>query len=275
MTLNSNSFDSIKIVGGEVQKEFNDFNTSLKKATYPLSSLFRLFKDAAIKKNQPLMDSLEVLMKPLRDKGDSMRKEYIASHFGSFLSLIFLDGIVQRNCEPYPVQRELFDALDSTLKKTYTGRVVEYILGFRKKTELGEMSIDFTLPDTSGKLVKLSDFRGKYVLLDFWASWCVPCRIQNPKIVEAFQKYRDKGFTVLGVSLDTDKDKWKKAIKDDRLDWTQLCDFKVFSSEPVHEYFVRSIPTSYLISPEGIIIGKNLRGDDLGKKLNEIFDSVD
>lgn len=271
MSLNSKSFRDIKIIGGPIQKEYNQFNNLLKKETYPLDSLFELYKIVATKRMQPKMDSLEVLMKPLQKKMNSMTIEYIANHPASFLSLIYLNRIVSGNMETYALQEKLFKGLDTVLHRSYTGKVVDYILSFRKKTQIGAPAIEFTTNDAHGKPVSLSDFRGKYVLLDFWASWCVPCRIQNPEIVKAYNTYKKDGFTVLGVSLDTHKERWEKAIIDDKLTWTQLCDFKGFLSDGVQKYFIRSIPTSYLIDPEGIIIGKNLRGEDLDAKLAEIF----
>jgi peroxiredoxin len=125
--------------------------------------------------------------------------------------------------------------------------------------------------DVSGKDVKLSSFRGKYVLLDFWASWCGPCRQENPNVVNAFNQYKEKNFTVLGVSLDRARDPWLKAIQDDKLTWTQLSDLKFWSNEVAVQYKIQSIPQNYLIDPDGKIVGKNLRGEQLRLKLENIF----
>lgn len=122
---------------------------------------------------------------------------------------------------------------------------------------------DFTLPDTSGHPVALSSFRGKYVLVDFWASWCGPCRMENPNVVRTYNQYRDKNFTVLGVSLDQSKDAWMKAIKDDGLAWTQISDLKFWNNAAAALYNVNSIPYNFLIDPNGNIIAENIRGEDL------------
>src|SRR5690606_23321862 len=127
--------------------------------------------------------------------------------------------------------------------------------------------------DTTGKPVSLSDFRGQYVLLDFWASWCGPCRAENPNIVKAFNKYKDKNFTVLGVSLDAKEQNaaWLAAIKKDNLTWTQVSDLKGWENEVAKQYGIRAIPQNYLIDPSGKIIAKNVRGGALERTLQGIL----
>lgn len=129
-----------------------------------------------------------------------------------------------------------------------------------KPLSIGQEAPDFTSLTPEGKAVKLSDLKGQYVLLDFWASWCAPCREENPNIVSQYHRFKSKGFTVLGVSLDENQASWLKAIKDDKLDWTQLSDLKQWDSEAGQLYNITAIPTSFLIDPDGKIIGKNLRG---------------
>ena len=128
---------------------------------------------------------------------------------------------------------------------------------------------DFSLPDTAGVTVALSSFRGKYVLLDFWASWCPPCRRENPNVVKAFQAYKDKNFTILGISLDQDKARWLKAIQDDHLTWTHVSDLKYWDSEIPALYGVRGIPANVLLDPEGVIIARNVTGEKLWETLKE------
>ncbi len=140
-----------------------------------------------------------------------------------------------------------------------------------KKLEIGNEAPEIALKNPEGKVVKLSSLRGNYVLVDFWASWCRPCRRENPNNVKMYQKYHDKGFEIYGVSLDRDKNSWLKAIKDDNLTWTQVSDLKFWNSEGAKIYNVRSIPHTVLLDKEGKIIAKNLRGKSLEKKLAEIF----
>lgn len=161
-----------------------------------------------------------------------------------------------------------------TFKEEYKDNkeVQDYIKRQPKKDFFeGDEVPDIALADTSGKVLPLSSFRGKVVLVDFWASWCGPCRMENPNVVRVFQKYKDKGFTVFGVSLDQNKEKWIGAIKQDRLTWNHVSDLKGWSSDGAKLYGVKSIPQTYLIDAEGRIIAKNLRGEMLEQKLKEIF----
>ncbi len=136
---------------------------------------------------------------------------------------------------------------------------------------LNQQAPDFTMPDVNGKLVSLSSFKGKYVLVDFWASWCGPCRNENPNVVAAYQKFKDKNFTILGVSLDEGKEEWLQAIKDDGLTWTQISDLKKWQSSVVELYKFEGIPFNVLLDPTGKVIASSLRGADLDKKLTELL----
>ncbi len=136
---------------------------------------------------------------------------------------------------------------------------------------VGSVAPEIVLPAPDGKEIALSSLRGKYVLLDFWASWCSPCRKENPTLVDNFKKYKRKGFRIYQVSLDKEKEKWTEAIKKDRLTWYHVSDLKHWKSDVAKLYNVRSIPSNFLIDPDGKIVGINLRGDRLGEKLGEIY----
>ena len=140
-----------------------------------------------------------------------------------------------------------------------------------KKNQRSRQAPDFTLPDTTGKPVALSSFKGKYVLVDFWASWCGPCRQENPNVVQAYNQFKDKNFTILGVSLDKNKEAWLQAIQNDGLSWNHVSDLKYWNSEAASLYDVRSIPYNILIDPNGNIVGEDLRGRDLINTLNKIL----
>lgn len=196
--------------------------------------------------------------------------KFVSTHPDSFVSLNLLSSLI--NTQPKSVTLPLFNQLSPVVKASAQGKYVEDHISKAQNVAIGAIASDFTLPDTEGKMVSLSSFRGKYVLIDLWASWCGPCRAENPNVVKVYNKYKDKNFTIIGVSLDREKDKaaWLAAIKKDGLTWTQVSDLKYWDSAVAKAYGVEAIPQNFLLDPQGKIIAKNLRGDDLDQKVAEV-----
>lgn len=197
-------------------------------------------------------------------------KDYVLAHPGSVaVAAIVEERLINYN---YPQQAaEMYTLFKPEVKNSYIGKAIKASLDLLNKTAPGKVAPDFTMNDVNGKPLKLSQLRGKYVLIDFWASWCVPCRKENPNVVAAYQKYHDQGFEILGVSLDSKKEAWLKAIKDDGLGWKHVSELKGWTNTAATAYGVKSVPASFLIDKEGKVIAKDLRGEELTKKLSEIF----
>jgi peroxiredoxin len=207
----------------------------------------------------------------LSDKWKAINKQFIKDHPDSYISLAALPGYAYS--ADYVDIAPLYGALTPEIKDSPDGKKFGALMPKIKAVALGATAPEFAEADTAGKMVSLSSFRGKYVLLDFWASWCGPCREENPNVVKAYARYKDKNFTIVGISSDRPgaKKDWLNAIHKDGLTWTQLSDLQYTKNKVANLYAVKGIPQNFLIDPNGKIIAKNLRGDDLNDKLAELF----
>ncbi|NML38677.1 TlpA family protein disulfide reductase [Chitinophaga sp. G-6-1-13] len=260
---NMDSLDQVKITGSATQEAYEAYRNSILDITERQDSLYQQYD--VVKDNDTAKAALEAKLESLRLQRQERSKQYIAAHPESPVSVdLIADMAVIGEYDPL---EKLYRQLAPAAQQTAAGSRLAKRLEVLKRSAIGQPMIDFTQADVNGKPVRLSDFKGKYVLLDFWASWCGPCRAENPNVLKAYNTFKDKNFTVVGVSLDDKADKWKKAIGEDKMPWMQVSDLKGFRNEVAQQYGIQAIPCSFLIDPQGIIIAKDLRGAVLHTKL--------
>lgn len=264
---NIDSISHLQITGSASQDAYKAYGNSIADISAQEDTLYSKYDE--VKGNDTAEAALEAKIEALRLQRRARSKAYIKAHPESVVSVDLVSGMAIMG-EYAPVD-SVFQLLSPAAQQTAVGKRLAARLAILKKSAIGQPMIDFTQGDVDGKPVRLSDFKGKYVLLDFWASWCGPCRAENPNVLKAYNKFKDKNFTVLGVSLDDKADKWKEAIAKDGMPWMQVSDLKGFRNEVAQQYGIQAIPCSFLIDPQGIIIAKELRGTKLHTQLAEIL----
>jgi peroxiredoxin len=262
------SVSNALITGSAVQDEYKSFIASRKPLDEEGDKLETLYESS--KNDKRLTDSLQKIFEIYGQKEKDFVRDYAKQHPSSYVAA----SQVYQNFSYNPEAKQLesiYASFDPVIKDSYFGKKIKDVLDIAKKTAIGNHAPDFNLNDADGKPVALSSFRGKYVLVDFWASWCGPCRQENPAVVKAYQQYHHKGFDILGVSLDDEKEAWVKAIKKDNLNWSHVSDLKGWKNSAAELYGVQAIPMNFLLDKEGNIVGKGLRGDKLEEKLAEVM----
>lgn len=256
--------------GTPEQDAFNDLNVLLRAVEKDQENAYNEYRKAREAKNDAKVRKAETRLEQIDASRTAIMQKYLKDNPSSPIGMFVLNQVAGYELDPETAE-PLFRSLSKTVRRYPSANEFAYRIELAKKLAIGNPALEFSQNDTTGAPVTLASFRGKYVLVDFWASWCGPCRAENPNVVKAFELYKDKGFTILGVSFDEKQDRWKQAIRQDNLTWTHVSDLKGWKNEVGKLYGIRAIPQNLLLDPEGRIIAKNLRAEELGRKLEELL----
>jgi len=272
ITFNIDSLNKPEVEGSVSDNEYRKYLKTMDEYQSSQIGIYTRYNEAARTKDSAQMKLIEKEMEDLDAKQKLILVDYIKNNPSSFVS----PYIAMRHSYELDLAdlRNIISSLDSKVKKSSFSVMLEERIAILESVEVGKMAPDFTMNDPEGNPITLSSMRGKVILIDFWASWCGPCRKENPNVVAAYKKFSSKGFDIIGVSLDRDATSWKSAIASDNLTWTHVSDLQYWNNAASKKYGVMSIPSNVLLDKNGVIIARNLTGEALTKKLEEVLAAV-
>lgn len=270
---NVDSFSNVTVSGSAANATFMKLRESVKAYDPQMMALSKEYGVLSAAKDEAGMERIQSEAQKIQKKiKEEVYKPFVKNNPSSPVALYALNQVAGYDIDPAEIE-PIFNQLAVSTKNYPSAKAFAKKMETAKKTAIGQYALEFTQNDTIGKPVSLTSLKGKYLLVDFWASWCGPCRAENPNVVKAFDKYKGKGFHILSVSLDQPgaKDKWLNAIHDDGMPWTHVSDLKYWQNEVAQLYGIQAIPQNLLLDPTGKIVAKNLRGKTLEEKLAQFL----
>ncbi|MCK4852888.1 MAG: AhpC/TSA family protein [Bacteroidales bacterium] len=255
--------------GSTVHDEYDDFQESNKDIYTKAREFYPQYSEAEKAGDDEAVKALKEEINAIYEEAREFQLQYLEDNPASFIAPFIVQSLhYGKDADEI---EDLLAKLDPSLQGSSLVGSINRRVETLKKVAIGMPAPEFTQNDSTGTPVSLSSLSGNYLLIDFWAAWCAPCRGENPNVVAAYKKYHDRGFDILGVSLDNSREDWLKAVKTDQLTWTHVSDIKGWSNEVAALYGISSIPSNILLDPDGLIVKKNLRGDDLHAALKELL----
>lgn len=272
-TIYKDSIDKSFVAGGIQNKTYNDYKKQEAEFIEEGEAIHAQYKQAVKNQDTKLIGLLQSKDLNLQGRTVEFRKEFIKTQPKSIFSVMILSQMVDYKEINAAEAYDYLEDLDSDIAQMKVAKELKSKLETLKKSDIGVKAPEFSGPTPDGDTLALSDALGKYTIIDFWASWCKPCRVENPNVVEVYKKYHDKGLNIIGVSLDrpNQKDQWLKAIEDDGLDWYHISHLKFWDDPIIKDYNIRGIPATFLLDENGVIIDKDLRGEALHVKMATLF----
>ncbi|SNZ00045.1 TlpA disulfide reductase family protein [Flagellimonas pacifica] len=265
------SLNHAKLKGTLQNDLFMNFLDESRKLQERHSSMTRDMRSAAQQRDTATATALREEFMEFQEEAKSYNVDFVKENPNALISVLILGDLLQNRVVSEDEVKELFEALSPEMKQSTPGKRIKKFLDQLKNVEIGGVAPEFSAPTPNGDLLALSDVKGKLTLIDFWAAWCRPCRAENPNIVSVYNKYHDKGFNVIGVSLDSRAEDWTNAIEADGLTWNHISNLKRFQDPIAQMYSINAIPAAFLIDENGVIVAKNLRGPALEQKVAELL----
>ncbi|RMA58932.1 TlpA disulfide reductase family protein [Ulvibacter antarcticus] len=273
VVLYKDSLQASHIIGGRQNEIYNQYSQKQRRFNSTKQEHMARYKIAQSEGNTALIGQIQNESKNVFDEELKYKKEFIASNNNAIFPLMLLSEMIMKKEISSSEASEILNNLSPKYADVQIAKDIKQSIASMSKTDIGGMAPEFSAPTPEGNMLSLKETLGKYTIIDFWASWCRPCRMENPNVVRVYEKYHDKGLNIISVSLDKDtqKDRWIKAISDDNMDWYHVSNLQFWQDPIAKMYGVRSIPATFLLDEEGKIIGKNLRGAALESKIASLM----
>ncbi|MDT0689783.1 TlpA disulfide reductase family protein [Salegentibacter sp. F188] len=267
------SLRSSKITGGKENRALNQYMTHLKEVNRKITAGRAEMQQAYNEQDSSRFETLQATEQEIKDNDAVAKKKILEENQDSYVSLMILMDMLSMKVHPVKEIQEMYSNLSEDLKETTLGKSLKETLEKQGTVAIGSKAPEFTAPTPDGTELSLSDAMGKVTIIDFWAAWCKPCRVENPNVVKIYDKYHEEGLNIIGVSLDRpgQKDKWLQAIEEDGLEWQQVSHLEFWQDPVARLYNIEAIPATFILDENGVIVDRDLRGDELEERVRELL----